>query len=153
MGKYIKRLSNKEIEEFFIANGYQLCKDLKDKNGNPLEAIERSDDVIFVRARQSHENEIDTGLAYSLAKEHPGFLSFAILASLNSGFSRNIDLIQISDFHLAKFDIFPEDSKSSDELYTAYVQYMASRFHTYKEDFIAHYDSLPKDNMEEDNTL
>ena len=153
MQKYIPQLTDEAVEEFFEANGYRLCKDLTDDDGLPIDAIERSDEVIFARVQQKEKNEIDAQLAYYLAKKHPGFMALSMLASTRSGYGRNIDLVHFSDFYLSKFCITREDEKSSEELCTYYIQYMAQKFPTYKADFIAYCETLPDDEMEEDNTL
>jgi hypothetical protein len=153
MQKYIPQLTDEAVEEFFEANGYRLCKDLTDDDGLPIDAIERSDEVIFARVQQKERNEIDAQLAYYLAKKHPGFMALSMLASTRSGYGRNIDLVHFSDFYLSKFCITREDEKSSEELCTSYIQYMAQKFPTYKADFIAYCETLPDDEMEEDNTL
>lgn len=153
MEKYITQLTDENIEEFFEANGYRLCKELTDDDGLPIDAIERSDEIIFARVQQKEKDKIDSQLAYYLAKKHPGFLTLSMLASTRSGFGRNIDLVHFSDYFMSKFCITKEDEKSSEELCTSYIQYMINKFPTYKADFIAYCDTLPDDEMEEDNTL
>ena len=153
MQKYIPHLTDEDIEEFFGANGYRLCKELTDDDGMPIDAIERSDEVIFARVQQEKVDEIDSQLAYYLAKKHPGFLTLSMLASTRSGFGRNIDLVHFSDYFMSKFCITREDEKSSEELCTSYIKYMANKFPTYKADFIAYCETLPDEEMEEDNTL
>ena len=153
MEKYITQLTNDEIEAFFLVNGYKLCKDLTTDDGEPLDAIERSDDVVMVRAKQIEKDKINAQLAYHLAKAHPGFMSMFMLSALGGGYSTNIDLIHFSDFYLSKFCIYPEDEKESEKLCTSYIQWMNSKFPTYKADFNAYCDKLLAESPEEETTL
>ena len=153
MEKYITQLTDEDIKTFFDKNGYRLCEELTDDDGLPIDAIERSDKVIFARVQQKKPNEIDAQLAYYLAKKHPGFMALSMLASTRSGYGRNIDLVHFSDYFMSKFCITREDEKSSEELCSSYIQYMANKFPTYKADFLAYCETLPDDEMEEDNTL
>lgn len=153
MAKYINRLTNEEIEEFFNNNGYALTKDLTDDNGLPIDAIERGEETIFVRAKQLKREEIDTQLAYYLIKKNPNFMALSTLASLHSGYARNIDLIHFSDYFLSKFCITKEEEKESEELCTSYLKYMVHKFPTYKRDFLAYCETLPDDENEDEQTM
>ena len=153
MEKYITQLTDEEIEAFFLVNGYKLCKELTTDDGEPLEAIERSDEVIFVRAKQIQREAIDAQLAYHLAKKHPGFMSLFMLSSLGGGYSTNIDFIHFSDFYMSKFCVYHDDEKESEKLCTSYIQWMNKKFPTYKADFNAYCDKLQAEIAEEDKTL
>ena len=154
MEKYITQLKDEEIEAFFIVNGYKLCKDLTTDDGEALPAIERCDEIIMVRAQQEEKNDIDTQLAYHLAKTHPGFMSFALLASAMSGYSRNIDIIHFSDYYLSKFCLYPEDEHESERLCSAYVNWLNSKFPTYRNDYQLYWEKFSESHTsEQDNTL
>ena len=145
MTKYINKLTDKEIEEFFNTNGYALVKDLTDDDGLPIDAIERGDDSIFVRVQQLRRDDIDIEFEKLLMQKAPGLMALSTLASMHSSYGRNIDLVYFSDYFMSKFCITEEDKNSSQELYTSYVRYMAQKFPTYKADFLEHCDTLSKD--------
>lgn len=140
MEKYITQLNNNDIETFFNNNGYTLCDSLTDHDGNKIPSIERYDNLIVIRAQHLNKNNIDSDLAYYLTKKHPGFLTLSMLASTKSAYSRNIDLIHFSDYHMAKFSITTEDEKDSDNLCSAYYQYMIEKFPTYKADLLSFFE-------------
>lgn len=152
MEKYITQLTNDEIEAFFLMNGYKLHNDLKTKHRENVKSIERSDQIIFVRAKKIEQESIDIQLAYQLSKHHPGFMSLHTLSSLNEGFCRNIDFIHFSDFHMAKSCIYPEDKKESDMLCRSYIDYMSKKFPTYQTDYNNYIKSLHYE-TEQENLL
>lgn len=148
MSKYINNLTNDEIEEFFNLNGYELTKDLTDDDGFPIDSIERDEDNIFIRAQKTQKDEIETELKSFLAKKKKGLLLLSALASLNNGYSRNIDLIYFSDFYMSKFCITEEDKTESELLCSNYIKYMVQKFPTYKNDFLEYCNSLNEDELE-----
>ena len=144
MSKYINQLSDCEIENFFNANGYDLIKNRTDKNGIPLCAIERSEDNIFVRVKQSNNNT-DIDLDNPLIKKSSTLMALSTLAAMHGVYGNKIDLIFFSDYYLSKFCITPEDETTSEELCNAYIKYMATKFPSYKNDFLIHCNSLEND--------
>ena len=144
--------ANNEIIGYKYVNLGKMMENIK-KGMEPLEAIERSDEVIFVRAKQIQREAIDTQLAYHLAKKHPGFMSLFMLSSLGGGYSTNIDFIHFSDFYMSKFCVYHDDEKESEKLCTSYIQWMNKKFPTYKADFNAYCDKLQAEIAEEDKTL
>ena len=149
MAKYINQLTDNEIEKFFNNNGYELTKDLTDSDGLPIDAIERGEEDIFVRAQKTHRDEAEIELENYLMKKAPGLMALSAIASMRSGYGRNIELIYFSDYFMSKFCITEEDKKSSEELCSSYIGFMAQRFPTYKQDLIEHCDSLPDEKVEE----
>lgn len=146
MSKYINYLTDDEIESFFNANGYELVKDLTDDDGNIIDAIERSEENIFIRAQKS--NNIDDKLKNILLQKSPELMAINVLASMRSAYGRNIDLIYFSDYYMSKFCITEEDEKESQQLCTAFIKYMAQKFPTYKTDFIDYCDTLSNETSE-----
>jgi len=132
-----------------LVNGYKLCNDLRTNKGEPISAIERNDEIVFVRAQQEEKNPIDPQLAYKLAKTHPGFMSFQMLTTINKGYSTNIDLIHFSDFFLSKLCLSQKDVTESERLCSAYIQYMSKKFPTYKSDYIKFYNQSQSKTEEE----
>lgn len=130
MGKYLKQLTNSEIEYILKENNFALCTTLKSYDGEPLPAIERSDDMIFVRCQRilsEDEKEIDSFLAYTLMKKHPLFITASMLARCGE-FSSNIDLITFSDFHANLLSVDTHDEERSYKLADSYIDYMLERF-------------------------
>ncbi len=159
MEKYITQLTNDEIEAFFLVNGYKLCKDLTTDDGEPLDAIERSDDAVMVRAKQIEKDTIidqvdntSSDTKFDKNKSHLFAIIYA-MSALGGEYSTNIDLIHFSDFYLSKFCFYPEDEKESEKLCTSYIQWMNSKFPTYKADFNAYCDKLLAESPEEETTL
>ena len=150
MSKYIIKLTDEEIEEFFNNNGYELTKDLIDDNGMPIDAIEREDSSIFVRVRNIDKNNLDKKLNKLFIQASPQIMAMATLASSRSGYGRNIDIVYFADYFMSKFCITEEDRKSSKQLCTAYIKYMAQKFPTYKTDFYNYCKSLPEEEIEND---
>ena len=146
MSKYINQLSDFEIENFFNENGYELIKNLTDKNGILLSPIERSEDNIFVRVKQSNDNT-DTTLSNPVIKKSSSLMALSTLAAMHGVYGSKIDLIFFSDYYLSKFCITKEDEATSDALCEAYVKYMAQKFPSYKNDFLAYCETI--DNEEE----
>ena len=153
MSKYINKLTNEEIESFFNVNGYNLIKDLEDDDGLIIDAIERDDENIFVRAQQIQIDKIDIEFENYLIQKSPNFAALSALISMHSGYGRNIELIHFSDYFLSKFCITPEDKESSEELYNSYIRYMIEKFPTYKNDLIEYYKSLPDNELYNEQTM
>lgn len=153
MSKYINQLTDEEIEEFFKNNGYELVKDLTDHDGFPIDAIDRGEDNIFVRARQIQKDEIDAELKSYLLQKSPGFLALYALTSIHSGFRSDVELIHFTDFFMSKFCITEDDEKSSEILLSSYLNHMAQKFPTYKNDLIEYCESLPDDVQETEDTM
>ncbi|MBE7074084.1 MAG: hypothetical protein E7379_03230 [Clostridiales bacterium] len=153
MSKYIKKLSNEEIEIFFNNNGYKLAKDITDDNDLPIDSIERDDDSIFVRTQQMNDNEIDLHLNSISSKKYAGILALTTLFSMHAPYSRDIHLFHITDYFLSKFCIFPEDSEIGKTLLTSYFKFMIDKFPTYKKDLEEYVESLPDDESESENTI
>ena len=145
MAKYVNNLTDEEIENFLKSNGYDLAKNLTDNDGATIDAIERSDSSIFVRARQIENEDFKNKLENLLLEKSPHMMAILTLASQRSAYNNKIDLIHITDYFLTKFIIFPENLESSKELCTAYIKFMMEKFPTYKDDFGSYCDSL-KDN-------
>ena len=152
MSKYINQLTDEEIEEFFNQNGYELTKDLKDPEGFPIDAIERGDDDIFVRAQKMQIDETTAALNSYLAKKAPHIAALSAIASMRSGYGRNMDLIHFSDFFMSKFCITEEDEKDSEKLCHSYIKYMDQRFPTYRQDLSDYCDSLEDDKTQKPST-
>ena len=152
MSKYIKHLTDDEIEKFFSDNGYELTKDLTDPDGNPIDAIERGEEDIFIRAHKAQKDEAQQELEAYLMRKAPHIAALTAIASIRSGYGRNIDLIYFSDYYMSKFCITEDDKKESEELYSSYVDYMVQRFPTYKADIIEYCNSLPDDSQEDSTT-
>ncbi len=153
MSKYINRLTDEEIENFFNDNGYALVKDLTDDDGFTIDAIERGDNDIFVRAQKTKKDDIDIEIENLLIQKMPGFMALSALASMHSGYGRNIDLIYFSDYFLSKFCITQGDKDSSEELCNSYIRYMIEKFPTYKNDFIEYCKSLQDDEFDYEHTI
>ena len=153
MSKYINRLTDEEIEEFFNNNGYKLVKDLTDDDDFPIDAIERDDDNIFVRAQQTKKDDIDIEIANLLIQKMPGFMTLSALASMHSGYGRNIDLIHFSDFFMSKFCILEEDKISSEELCNSYIKFMIEKFPSYKNDLIEYCETLQDDEFNNNQSM
>ena len=150
MSKYINQLTDEEIEKFFKNNGYELVKDLTDHNGFPIDAIDRGEDNIFVRARKLEIDQFDAELKSYLMQKSPGFFALYAITSMHSGFRSDIELIHFTDFFMSKFCITEEDEASSEVLLSSYLNYMAQKFPTYVEDLNEYCASLPDDNLEDD---
>ena len=148
MAKYINRLTDEEIQFFLNHNGYKLETDLTDSDGYPIDAIDRGPDDIIVRVKQINPNPIFNEFQKYLIKKAPNLAMMSAFATMNSCYGSNIDLIHISDYHLSKFCILPEDKEASEELCTSYFKYMIQKFPTYKQDLIDHIESLPNDEDE-----
>ena len=146
MSKYIQYLTDNEIKNFFNANGYELVKNLTDDDGKIIDAIERSEDHVFIRAQR--KNNLDDTLKNLFIKKSPELMAINVLASTRSAYGGNIDLIYFSDYYMSKFCITEEDEKESQQLCTAFIKYMAQKFPTYKSDFIDYCNSLPEDEFE-----
>jgi len=148
MQKYITKLTNEEIEQFFMANGYALCNNLTTNDDEPLPAIERDDEMVFVRAQNIKAIENNEDLKDFISAKYPAILSIPFLAGIQDTYNNNIDIIHFNDFYLSKLSIFPfdlsdEDEQSSeDALYSAYVKFMDKKFPTYKEDFLKYCEQL-----------
>ncbi len=142
MSKYINELTDEEIEKFFNDNGYELTKDLKDPDGLPIDAIERGEDSIFVRAQKMQIDETEAALNAYLAQKAPHIAALSAIASMRSGYGRNIDLIHFSDYFMSKFCITEEDKQDSEKLCHSYISFMDDKFPEYRADLIAYCDSL-----------
>ena len=145
MSKYTKLLSDDEIENFFYDNGYELVKNLTDDDGKPINAIERSEDNIFIRAKKT--SDLDSEFIKSITQKSPELMALSTLASSRSAYGRNIDLIYFSDYYMSKFCITEDDTVDSQKLCTNYIKFMVQRFPTFKADFINYCDSLKEDEL------
>lgn len=145
MAKYINKLTDKEIEEFLIHNGYTLAKGLTDDNGLPIDSIERDEDSIFIRAKQLNYHNLNDELKTLLFQKTPQIKALSTLASMHSGYGRNIDIIFLSDYFMSKFCITEDDEKLSEQLCTKYIKFMVKKFPNYKADLIEYYNSLKED--------
>ena len=153
MSKYINRLTDEEIEKFFNNNGYAFVKDLTDDDGFPIDAIERDDDNIFVRAQKTKKDDIDIEIENLLIQKMSSFMALSTLASIHSGYGRNVDLIHFSDYFMSKFCISEEDKEASEELCYSYIKFMIEKFPTYKNDLIKYCESLPDDELDNEPTM
>ena len=145
MGKYIKQLTQQDIENFLKQNNYTPCHTLKDDDGKPLPAISRHDDMIFMRCQRifaENEQEIDKQVAYELYKKFRGFIALSMLNRYGD-ISTEIDLIVLSDFDLTLIaeDIFISPEKS-DLLFENYINFMIEKFanQNYKNELLNHYE-------------
>lgn len=152
MGKFIKQLTDSELENFLKNNKYALCNTLKDSDGKLLPAIERSDDMIFVRCQRildKNEKEIDEHLAYALMRKFPGFLSLSMLSRCGE-YSSDINLISFSDFYANLFCVTLQDHNRAETLHENYVNFMYAKFknQNYKEEYLADWNTLAKSESE-----
>ena len=153
MSKYINQLTDEEIEEFLNNNGYELVKGLKNHSGEAIPAIDRYEEGMFVRARKIPD-ELDQEIKSILLQKSPGLMALYALTAIHGGLGMDMDLIHITDFYMFKFCITEEEEKESDELCRSYIRYMADRFPTYVADFSDYCNSLPDDELEnEDHAL
>ena len=111
MAKYINQLTDTEIEKFFNDNGYALVKDLTDPNGEPIDAIDRGEEDIFVRAQKMEIDETEAALNAYIAQKAPHIAALSAIASMRSGYGSNIDLIHFSDYFMSKFCITKQDEE------------------------------------------
>ena len=74
--------------------------------------------------------------------------ALSAIASMRSGYGRNMELIHFSDFFMSKFCITEEDEKESEELCSAYISFMDKKFPTYRDDLYAYCDSLQDDEQQ-----
>ena len=148
MAEYINQLTDEEIEKFFNDNGYELTKGLTDREGFPIDAIERGDEDIFVRAQKIQIDETEAMLNSYLMQKAPHIAALSAIASMRSGYGRNMELIHFSDFFMSKLCITEEDEKESEELCSAYISFMDKKFPTYRDDLYAYCDSLQDDKQQ-----
>ncbi len=149
MSKYINQLTDEEIEKFFNDNGYELTKDLTDPDGLPIDAIERGEDSIFVRAQKMQIDETEAALNAYLAQKAPHIAALSAIASMRSGYGRNIDLIYFSDYYMSKFCITDEDKQDSENLCHSYISFMDDKFPEYRADLIKYCDSLEEESEQQ----
>ena len=149
MGKYIKQLTDQDIELFLRQNNYVLCDTLKDRDGEHLPAITRDDDIIFLRCQrvlEEGEQEIDKQLAYALYKKFRGFIALSMLSRYDS-YSTEIDMITMSDFdlNLIAEDIFVSPERGQ-KLFENYINFMIKKFdnQNYRDALIADYENSSK---------
>lgn len=140
MGKYIKQLTQKDIDTFLKNNNYELCDYLKNNDGKNLPSIERDDDMIFMRCQRvlsKDEKEINTQLAYTLMKKYPGFMSLTTLASI-SKYSTDKDIVILTDFYANIISCDYNREKRVEALDENYVHFMVSKFKSqgYVNDYI-----------------
>ena len=152
MSKYINQLTDTEIEEFFYNNGYALTKDLKDPEGFPIDAIERGDEDIFVRAQKLQRDETEIAIENYLIQKAPHIAALSAIASMRSGYGRNIDLIHFSDYFMSKFCITETDKEESEVLCSSYLKFMNQKFPTYRDDLIEYCDSLQEEETKEQSS-
>ncbi|MGN0961736.1 MAG: hypothetical protein ACI4PF_06050 [Christensenellales bacterium] len=151
MGKFLKQLTDSEIIKFLRMNNYILYEDLKDDEGKPIPAMERSDDLVFMRCQRvldEGEQEIDKRVAYELMKKYPRFLTFTMLSRFGE-YSTDIDLITLSDFdaNLITGDFFDREQRL-DKLFSNYIDFMLNRFkdQNYREALIEDFESSKDQN-------
>lgn len=130
MGKYIKQLTNEDIENFLKENNYELCENIKNNSGEKLPSIERDDKLIFTRCRRilsEDEKEIDKMLAYELMHKYPGFMSLALFATINK-YSIDTDIVIFNDFYSNIISADSDREKQVEKLDENYVRFMANKF-------------------------
>lgn len=130
MGKYIKQLTNEDIENFLRENNYELCENIKNNSGKKSPSIERDDELIFTRCRRilsEDEKEIDKMLAYELMHKYPGFMSLALFATINK-YSLDTDIIIFKDFYSNIISADTSREKQVETLDENYVHFMANKF-------------------------
>ena len=149
MSKYINQLTDEEIEKFFNDNGYELTKGLTDREGFPIDAIERGDEDIFIRAQKMQIDETEAALNEYLMKKAPHIAALSAIASMRSGYGRNLELIHFSDYFMSKFCITEEDKQESEELCHAYISFMDDKFPTYRADLIEYCNSLEEESADQ----
>lgn len=152
MSKYINQLTDEELETFLKNNGYELAKDLTDHEGELIPAIDRDEENILIRARRLEQDELDAELKAYFLQKSPGLLTLFALTSMHGIFGNNVELIHCTDYSMSKFCITEDDEKTSEVLFSSYINYMSQKFPNYKEDIIEYYDNLPDDN-ENDATM
>lgn len=145
MSKYInKRITDEELTKFLEDNGYMLVCNIKDADGVPFPAIDRSPDRAFVRCKMIKEpayKQFESDVAYYLMKNHPGFLTIPLM--LSGQYSSNIEMLVFSDFNVSKLCVFDRDMDEEDKLNYEYVHFMYNKFgEEYKNDYNNYYEEL-----------
>lgn len=145
MGKYINQVTDEELTEFLENNGYSLVTNIKDQNGIPFPAIERSEKRAFVRCKMVKDpaqKQFDAEVARYLIKKHPGFLSLSMM--LSGMYSSDIEMLIFSDYGVSKMCITDYDSYESNLLNENFVRFMYKKFENqnYYNNYNNHFDEL-----------
>lgn len=140
MGKYLKQLTQKDIEDFLKVNNYELCNNLKNIDGENLPSLERDNDMIFMRCQRilsDDEKEINTRVAYELIKKYPAFMSLTMLARINK-YSTDTDIVILTDFYANIISADRDREKRVNQLDENYIHFMVGKFKSqgYVQDYI-----------------
>lgn len=158
MGKYLKQLSNEEIESFLESNNYIVCHDLTTLDGKSvLPGIERSDDLVFLRCRKKildGMQEYDKQVALQLLKKHPGFMSLAVFGMPQGSYYDFIHLIALRDFDASIIGDFFDDENGT-QLLDSYLDFMLERFKNqgYQDALLNYVDEFLAENPEDEREM
>jgi hypothetical protein len=154
MEVYTQQLKIEDVIEFLNEINYTVVAHLHDSNGQPLPAIETSDQGIFIRCQKvetPEKQEFDAKVAWELMKKHPAFMSITRL--INSQYSSNIEMLYMTDFSLKKICLTDEDMEELVTLNEKYVKFMDRKFRNigYREDYHSFCDELEDMEMEDED--
>lgn len=148
MSRYINKISNRETENFLKQNNYTLANNLINDEGNPIPAIERDEESIFVRAIKQQANSEFENLSFISNK----IMLIPLLISTYNSFNNNIDLIYFSDYDVSKLsDTIFNDEKDSQNLFEQFIEFMRQKFPTYENDCYNYYKQSKSEPEKEQN--
>ena len=119
--KYLSKVTDKELQEFLINNGYELV-DLLDTDGKKIPSIERSEYDIFVRCRNTEDNETFKMVKANMLKRNPFLHTFMSKSNYDM-----VDCLNIRDFNIFRISALDYDKKQ-DTLFTNYIMFMYDKF-------------------------
>lgn len=156
MGKYLKQLSNEEIQNFLRDNKYELNENIKSNENEKLPSIERSEDFVFMRCKRilsKEEEELDKQLAYTLMHKYPGFLTLSMFATINV-YSLDTDIVTLTDFNANIISANMDREENVEILDENYVNFMARKFgKEYIRDYLEDSKKYNSNQPTEDNNM
>ena len=147
MAKYITKLSNDKIVQFLQENGFELITEKYDRNNNLIPPIQRSKDMILVRAKLNPKEEDRINLNTFSPFVKNIIFATALFSAFND-FDFNSHILVLKDYSLNLINTNESLEDFEIELFKSYIYFMRDEFgNEYVENYNNYVDQVKNEQL------